>query len=205
MTLPAYATTLDEIPEAARGLYVETGEGGFRLDAEGIEDVSGLKSALEKERTARKALKAELDAASGEGAAAPDGRLAALEAALISAEARAAILAEGGIAELLVPIVAPRLAAVEEAGGIRLAVRGADGGERRTPDGATAMTARDLVQELRAQPAYARAFDLPAKGGSGAPSHGRAAAPLDIVSITDQAALDRNVADIASGRIRVGR
>lgn len=60
MSLPAIVDHLEDLPEAARAFYVETGDGRFRLDAEGVEDVSGLKSALEKEREARKALKAEL-------------------------------------------------------------------------------------------------------------------------------------------------
>ncbi|MGE3276731.1 MAG: hypothetical protein AB7O67_16590 [Vicinamibacterales bacterium] len=46
----------DALPEALRELYVENGD-RFTLDAEGVEDVTGLKGALEKERKA----KAELD------------------------------------------------------------------------------------------------------------------------------------------------
>ena len=58
MSLPAIVDSLEDLPEAVRAFYVETEDGRFRLDAEGVEDVSGLKSALEKEREARKALKA---------------------------------------------------------------------------------------------------------------------------------------------------
>ena len=60
MSLPAIVDRLEDLPEPARAFYVETEDGLFRLDAEGVEDVSGLKSALEKEREARKTLKAEL-------------------------------------------------------------------------------------------------------------------------------------------------
>ena len=63
MALAAYVDSLEALPEALRPFYVPTEDGRFRLDAEGVEDVSGLKSALEKERAARKALKAELEAA----------------------------------------------------------------------------------------------------------------------------------------------
>lgn len=76
MSLPAIVDHLEDLPEAARAFYVETEDGRFRLDAEGVEDVSGLKSALEKEREARKALKAdlvELRDAAREDAAREDG------------------------------------------------------------------------------------------------------------------------------------
>lgn len=64
MAIPAIIDQLDEVPEELRSHYIETEDGRFMLDADGVEDVSGLKSALEKERAARKALKAELDALS---------------------------------------------------------------------------------------------------------------------------------------------
>lgn len=57
MKLKAFIKSLADIPEALHGYYVADGE-GFRLDAEGVEDVTGLKTALEKEREAgREALK----------------------------------------------------------------------------------------------------------------------------------------------------
>lgn len=43
---------VDALPEALRSLYKET-NGKFVLDAEGVEDVSGLRTALEKERGGR--------------------------------------------------------------------------------------------------------------------------------------------------------
>lgn len=50
-TTLATKAELDALPEALRGLYVER-DGKFLLDAD-FEDVGGLKSALEKERTTR--------------------------------------------------------------------------------------------------------------------------------------------------------
>lgn len=50
MALPYRVESLDDVPEAARDLYVEDGD-GFRLPVEGVEseeEVSGLKSALAK-------------------------------------------------------------------------------------------------------------------------------------------------------------
>lgn len=49
MSLQFSVETLDAIPEAARGFYEEA-EGKFRLKVEGLEDTSGLKSALKAER-----------------------------------------------------------------------------------------------------------------------------------------------------------
>lgn len=46
--LRALLDTLDGVPEALRDLYTVGEDGKFRLDAEGVEDVSGLKSALER-------------------------------------------------------------------------------------------------------------------------------------------------------------
>jgi hypothetical protein len=53
MALDLIVDNLDAVPEATRSLYVAYGD-KFKLDVSGIEDTSGLKSALDKERkTAR--------------------------------------------------------------------------------------------------------------------------------------------------------
>src|SRR5262245_21998910 len=51
--------SLDDVPEADRALYVEK-DGKFVLDVEGLEDVSGLKSALQREREASRKARDEL-------------------------------------------------------------------------------------------------------------------------------------------------
>lgn len=56
MVLGALEFSVDDlttVPEAHRALYVER-DGKFKLDVSGVEDTAGLKSALEKERTAAK-------------------------------------------------------------------------------------------------------------------------------------------------------
>src|SRR3972149_6481488 len=53
MPLELIVDTLDAVPEALKDMYVAS-EGKFKLDVNGIEDTKGLKSALEKERTAAK-------------------------------------------------------------------------------------------------------------------------------------------------------
>jgi hypothetical protein len=55
MALKLRVKTLDEVAEEHRGLYTEV-DGEFVLTVEGLEDTSGLKSALQKERDARKEL-----------------------------------------------------------------------------------------------------------------------------------------------------
>jgi hypothetical protein len=57
-TAPALKLEVDaieSIPEPIRPLYQQAEGGKFRLRVEGVEDVGGLKSALQKEREARKA------------------------------------------------------------------------------------------------------------------------------------------------------
>lgn len=61
MALKAIVDSLDAIPEAHQALYVKMDDGRFKLDAEGVEDVSGLKSALEKEREDRRKARQELE------------------------------------------------------------------------------------------------------------------------------------------------
>ncbi len=53
MGLPLVVDKIDSVAEAHRTLYVEK-EGKFHLDVDGVEDTSGLKSALQKERDAVK-------------------------------------------------------------------------------------------------------------------------------------------------------
>lgn len=270
MALPAHVDTLDDLPEAIREHYTETEAGGFRLDTDGAEDVSGLKSALEKERDRRRSLKSELDelrrlaemaptseaqvsealtseeetpeeelrAPAVELAGDPVSEIApevpleltpeptpdpdpdldppadadtladptpedlatlrqTLETRLIEAEARSAILAARGVPELLLPIVAPRLALAEDEHGY--AVRGRDPG----PDGSPA-SAADLVAALAIDPIYARAFEASGRTGSGTPTTAPGATGHATISASDATALGDHVFDIATGRVRVG-
>lgn len=217
MPLPATVETLDDLPEPVRAFYLETENGRWRLDAEGVEDVSGLKSALEKERAQRKTLKAALaerEAMSGDGgdpmspeetdtlpadpmtepvestAPEPD-RASVLAARLIDSEARSAIRAAQGVPELLLPIVTARLSVDPE--GLIVAL---------DDDGAATDVAR-IVDALRADPIYGRAFQASGKGGSGAPIGGRCEAEPVTVSAADPQAVARHISDIASGRMRL--
>lgn len=64
-----------KLPEGTRALYKETeaGSGKFRLDVDGVEDTSGLKSALEKERENNRAAKKLQEKAVKDALAAYDG------------------------------------------------------------------------------------------------------------------------------------
>jgi hypothetical protein len=52
MALQFTVEKIDTIPEPLRAQYVKTDDGKYRLDLDGYEDPVGLKSALDKERTA---------------------------------------------------------------------------------------------------------------------------------------------------------
>ena len=65
MALKLIVDSLDGLDDGTKALYAEK-DGKYRLDVEGIEDTSGLKSALEKERTARRELEKRAKAALSE-------------------------------------------------------------------------------------------------------------------------------------------
>lgn len=58
--LKAYYSKKEDIPDEYVGLYKQESDGRWKLQAEGVEDITGLKSALDKERDDRKAAKAAL-------------------------------------------------------------------------------------------------------------------------------------------------
>lgn len=109
----------------------------------------------------------------------------------MEAEARAAIQAARGVPELLLPVVSARLRVGEDG-----AVGVSDG-----EDGAK--TVAQLVESLRADPIYGRAFDASGKSGSGAPVAGRGDAGPVTISASDPRAVARYIADIAAVRVRV--
>lgn len=78
MALKAFYATQDEIPEALREHYVER-DGKYVLDAEGVEDTTGLKRALERERKAAQDLAAKYKGIDPEKYKAAVEKLEALE------------------------------------------------------------------------------------------------------------------------------
>ena len=65
MALEMVVDSLESVPEAVRGEYAKGEDGKFHLSVNGGEDVSGLKSALQKEREQVKELKAKAAAYEG--------------------------------------------------------------------------------------------------------------------------------------------
>ena len=65
MALKLFLDSLDGVDESVKALYTEH-DGKFKLAVDGLEDTSGLKSALEKERKARRDAEARAKLALGE-------------------------------------------------------------------------------------------------------------------------------------------
>lgn len=86
MALAAVVDSLDSVPEAARGAYVEK-EGKFHFDLERLEvpDVTGLKTALDSERKANKGVKDKIAAWEKLGVS-PEDIESRLEAERVKAE-----------------------------------------------------------------------------------------------------------------------
>ncbi len=103
MALPLIAESLDAIPEAFRGEYTET-DGKFKLNVDGVEDVTGLKNTLAKFKADQKAAADKLKAFEGVD---PDEyktlkqEREALEEAKLKAEGKADELAQRKIEKAL--------------------------------------------------------------------------------------------------------
>lgn len=215
---PASVASLDAVPEPYRALYGEA-DGAYRLEEALARklDVSGLVSALDKERkTAREnerllkawtALGASPDEVAqrlgGSGAAdsglksqlaAKDAELTrlrgALERQLVDAAASAEVTAQRGAAALLLPHLRASLAVVEdEAGGFAVRVVDAAGQERRGERGQP-LTVKDLVAEMRQSEDFARAFDGAGLSGGGMPPSGAGGGMPGTFALTREQAKD---------------
>ena len=218
---PADIDDLTDVPKQFQPLYVSA-EAGFQLAPELAAklDVSGLRSALEKERNAAQAATRELagwrqlgpDPASAKAsqvaAAEAETRIAELEARnrqnLITHKATEAVLKGKGSPELLLPHMQGALTVVDEAGVSQLRVLASDGSLRETADGVW-MTADDLVEEFRGSPVFARAFDPPLRRGSGMdPASGSSSGNSSgggAISGGSSWALNTRIEDIAAGKV----
>lgn len=229
---PLTVTDLGEVPGPYRSLY-QPGEGEevpYALDpvlAEKL-DVSGLVSALEKERGAAQGFEKELKAWRSLGpdpeaaraaltaalAADYEAKLAEKEAAIaalhaengafyIETRATEALLKEGGSVELLMPHIRAQVALETEPGASRPMIRilGRDGEVRRDANGAP-MTLEALVSEMRSSPVFSRAFAPTGQRGSGMDPAGIAGG-RDVISGHHSGALNARIEDIARGRVTV--
>ena len=216
--------SLADVPEAIREYYTEAEDGTFQLDAEG-EDVSGLKSALRKERDARRQadrelrdyqrnrpgradhdveeLEGKLEAATTER----DRYRTRLTDALLESAALTAIREHNGSAELLMPHMRETLKVVETDGKCMTVVLG-DNGEPRLAPGATKpdeyMSVGDYLSTLRETEGFARAFGGRNATGSGVSSTADAGGgTVPTIPHGDDAAFLTNLDAIAAGKVRV--
>lgn len=102
MALPITVDSLDTLDEGVRNLYIEEG-GKFRLDLDGYEDPTGLKTALQKERDAAKDAKRRLAEAEGFKAQFDGLDIESVKALLskASTDEETRLLAEGKLDEVL--------------------------------------------------------------------------------------------------------
>lgn len=228
---PNDVTDLSEVPEQYRGLY-QPGEEGFTLDpllAEKL-DVSGLLSALDKERgnaqgfekelkawqalgpdpetawaSRQKALTAEFTEQFDAVLAEKDAEITRLKELnadfLITTRATEALLKAGGSVELLMPHIRAAVTLVEEEGAPSLRIIDTDGSLREKSEGVP-LTVEDLVAEMRSSPVFARAFNPTGSKGSGMDPSG---VPVNLATINgqNQWALNARIEDIAAGKVSV--
>jgi hypothetical protein len=124
----------------------------------------------------------------------------ALERRLVDAEATTAIAEAKGAPILLLPHVRSQIKVVEEDGEFIAKVVDGQGNPRIGDAAGKPMSIPQLVDEMKKSDQYARAFDASGAGGSGAPSTHGSSGGARVISANDQAALNNNLADIASGK-----
>lgn len=143
----------------------------------------------------------EMDAAKGVS----DRLRQSLEKHLIDAALTSAITSgtAPGIPELLLPHMKQHLKVVEENGEFHAVVVDATGNPRIANAKGEPMTLPQLVDEFRKNEIFARCFNAPQIGGSGASNQRGTVGPVRTVKSTDQRALSDNLEKIASGEVVV--
>lgn len=126
-----------------------------------------------------------------------------LEKSLVEAQATAAIAAAKGSPELLLPHVMRSVKVVEENGEFVARVLDATGQPRIANVKGDAFTIANLVDEMRANTVYGRAFEASGAGGSGAGQGNGGGSGVKTVSSRDQEAINANLEQIAKGEITV--
>lgn len=99
---------------------------------------------------------------------------AALEKSLIEAQATSAISAAKGAPELLLPHVMQRVKIFEEDGEYSVRVLDQNGQPRIADIKGSPFTIKHLIEEMKNDPVYGRAFEASGAGGSGAQNGNRA-------------------------------
>src|SRR5262245_37744608 len=127
----------------------------------------------------------------------------ALEKSLIEAHATAAIAAAKGVPELLLPHVMRQVKIVEENGNFVVRVLDAQGQPRIANVKGDPFTITNLVDEMKNNSIYGRAFEASGAGGSGATKTEGGKTGMRTVRRSDQEAMNANIEAIAKGEITV--
>jgi hypothetical protein len=127
----------------------------------------------------------------------------ALEKSLIEAHATAAIAAAKGVPELLLPHVMRQVKIVEENGNFVVRVLDAQGQPRIANVKGDPFTITNLVDEMKNNSIYGRAFEASGAGGSGATKTEGVKTGMKTVRRSDQDAMNANIEAIAKGEITV--
>ena len=128
-----------------------------------------------------------------------------LEKHLVEAAATAAIAGAKGVPELLLPHAVKAIKVVEENGDFKAVVVDAQNNPRIADVKGTPFTIANLIEEMRGNPIYGRAFEAPGSGGSGATQQNNNGGNRGskTVSRRDQDALNGNIEAIAKGEVTV--
>lgn len=127
----------------------------------------------------------------------------ALEKSLIEAHATAAIAAAKGVPELLLPHVMRQVRIAEENGNFVVRVLDAQGQPRIANVKGDPFTITNLVDEMKNNSVYGRAFEASGAGGSGATKAEGGRTGMRTVRRSDQEAMNANIEAIAKGEITV--
>ena len=185
------AKGLPEIQSALRTANKEAADRRRALDAYKDVDPERYRELLkaDEERATKKAqdegdfktLKEQMAAKHAQELADKDKKLdsyrSQLERKLIDAEAVAAIVAAKGIPELLLPIVKSRVKALESNGEFGFQILNPDGTPMIADGAGTPANFGNLIESLKANPTYGRAFEGSGASGGGAHQGGTANAP----------------------------
>lgn len=129
----------------------------------------------------------------------------ALERRLIDAEATAALAAAKGSPKVLLPHIKAHVRVVKEDGEYAVQVVDARGNQRIGDAKGSPMTIGQLVEEMKADPDFARNFEGSGSSGGGAPrSSGGASGAVRQIASTNSTDFLSNLTDIASGKTKVG-
>lgn len=197
MKLKMTLTTLDGLDDSIKALYRKNGdkyvlnvEGG--TDAATPEDVEGLKSALNKEREARKSAEKKASDAAGAGEGENKRLRLAMEDRLRESVVLAAIAEAHGNARLLLPHLKDRTTVVQEEGEFIVRVVDESGQVQENPDTGLPLTVEDLVLIFKEDKDFALAF-TGSLGGGATSGAGGFAKPMTLAEKSANALKNRDV------------